>query len=251
MRSVQCVLDRYADSVPYDSLTRGFLEFDRWSGDDPRLLVAEAAASTTGQSFRGGVEPAVSRFREAFVETGRTDSLEAIATLEVDDDDLVAALGAHRKRHVLIQIASVLADRSEDDDLAALRGWAGDADHYRYEADPIGSITGVGPASFQYLRQLAGIDTVRPDPTVVAFLEDVERDLENVDVDNDLEEAGVIDTAEPGSVPIDTSSPRRTIASCEWLAICSSYRMLDLDRIAWWRATDPDEREATMAAQQP
>ncbi|WP_049926149.1 hypothetical protein [Halopiger goleimassiliensis] len=237
MRSVQTVLETYAEGVPAEDLARGFLDFDRWTGDDPRLLVAEAAASTTGQSFVGGIEPAVSRFRAAFVESGRVDSLSDLAALDLEDDALVEAFGAQRKRHVLLEVASVLADRPEGDDVASLRGWAAEADHYRYDEDPIGEITGVGPGSFQYLRQLAGVDTVRPDPTVVEFVEAVAADL--------------ADRLPDEPVPIDASTSRRTIASCEWLSLVTDFRPLELDRIAWWTHTDPEDRDAAIATQQP
>ncbi|SDQ54188.1 hypothetical protein [Natronobacterium texcoconense] len=228
MSSVQGILEQYASETPYEELARAFLEYRRWTGDDPRLLLAEAAASTTGQGFEDGIKPAVERFREAFVETDRIDSFEDIAALDLEDEGLVEAFGAERKRHVLLEAADVLAAREEADDLAALAGWAAEADHYRYDEDPIGSIAGVGPSTFQYLRQLAGVDAVRPDPDVVEFVTDVDADLD--------------------SSPLDTSTARATIASCEWLALVSSFRPLEIDRIAWWEFTDEDEREAVLEA---
>ena len=148
-RTVQAILDRHADGVPYAALAGAFREHRRWTGDDPCLLVAEAAASTTGQSFVGGIKPTVERFREAFVTTDRIDSVGDLAALDLEDDDLVAAFGAQRKRHVLLETARILEDRPEEDGLAALIGWASTADHYRYDEDPVGSIAGVGPSSFQ------------------------------------------------------------------------------------------------------
>ncbi|MWV40968.1 hypothetical protein [Natrialba sp. INN-245] len=228
MNSVQPVLDRYADDVPVEELVQPFLEFERWTGDDPRLLVAEAAAATTGQRFVDGIKPAVTRFREAFVETGRVSSVADIAALSLEDDDLVAAFGARRNRHVLLEAAAVLASRPEDDDLAALRGWAAEADQYRHDEDPIGSISGVGPSSFQYLRQLAGVDAVTPDPTVTAFVEAVDEELEHS--------------------PLETATDRLTIASCEWLSLVSTYRPLAIDRIAWWAFTDDEDRRPALEA---
>ncbi|SER57558.1 hypothetical protein [Natrinema salaciae] len=223
-RTVQSVLDRHADGVPCGELAADFREHRRWTGDDPLLLLAEAAAATTGQGFVDGIEPTVSRFREAFVATGRVDSFADLAALERDDDDLVAVFGARRKRHVLREAARVLADRPEPDDLDALIEWASAADHYRYDTDPIGSVAGVGPSSFQYLRQLAGIETIRPVPAVVELIDAVDAELE--------------------PSPLDTGTALRTIASGEWLAIGSSYTALELDRLAWWTATDADERAA-------
>ncbi len=226
MTSPQSVLDRYADGVPATSLADAYRSLDRWTGDDPRLLVAEAAASTTGQGFVGGIKPSVERFREAFVATDRVSSVGDLAAIDADDDALVDAFGARRKRHVLVEAAATLAARPEADDLAALQAWAASADHYHYEDDPVGSISGVGPASFQYCRQLAGIDTLRPDPAVRTLVETI---------------AGELDSS-----LLSTTTPLRTIASGEWLAYRTSYSPLEIDRLAWWRATDATDRDAIL-----
>ncbi|WP_436343050.1 hypothetical protein [Natronorubrum sp. FCH18a] len=225
---VQAILDRRAEGVPCEELAAAFREHRRWSGDDPRLLLAEAAASTTGQGFVGGIKPTVERFREAFVATERVDSFDALAALDLEDDDLIDAFGAQRKRHVLLEAARALADRPEADDLDALLGWASAANQYRYDADPVGSIAGVGPSSFQYLRQLAGIEAIKPDPTVVALIDDIDDDLE--------------------PSPLETTTDLRTIASGEWLALESSYTPLEIDRLAWWLFTDADDRETILEA---
>ncbi|WP_049922828.1 hypothetical protein [Halopiger djelfimassiliensis] len=226
MGTAQAVLDRYADDTPYETLSKRFLESDRWTGDDPVLLLAEAAAATTGQRF-GGIRSTVERFHDAFVSTGRVDSLASLAALDFEDDALVAAFGARRKRRVLLEAASILASRPEAADRTALRAWAAEADHYRYAEDPIGAISGVGPATFQYLRQLAGVDAVKPDPQVRRLITAIDAAL--------------------GPSPLDTSTPLRTIASCEWLSLTTAYRPLEIDRIAWWTFTDADEREAVVA----
>ncbi|WP_226481142.1 hypothetical protein [Natrinema amylolyticum] len=224
-QSVRAVLERYADGVPCEELAAEYREHRRWTGDEPLSLLAEAAASTTGQRFLGGIEPAVARFRDAFVATGRVDSFRNLAALDREDDELVAAFGAERKRRVLLEAARVLADRPESDDLVSLIGWAESVDHYRYDEDPIGSIAGVGPSTGQYLRQLAGVEAIRPVPAVVDLIDAIDEDL--------------------ASSPLDTATALRTIASVEWLAIESSYTPLEIDRLAWWLGTDATDREAT------
>ena len=224
--AAQAVLDGYADGTPYERLARSFLEFDRVAGDDPVLLLVEAAASTTGQGF-AGVRATVERFRDAFVGPGRVRSFDELGALDPQDDALVEAVGAQRNRHVLCAAAAVLADRSEGDDLEALRSWAAEADVYRYEEDPIGAISGVGPGSFQHLRLLAGVDTVKPDPQVTALVEAVAEELE--------------------PSPLDAAEPLRAVASCEWLAIETTYRRIELDQLAW--VTFADERDLEAAAE--
>ncbi len=227
MTSVQAVLDRYAADVPYDRLAEAFLAFERPPGDDPLLLVAEAAASATGQNHVTGVRPTVERFADAFLETDRVTALSDLAGVDLEDADLVEAVGAERKRRVLLEVAAVLADRPEDDDLEALRSWATGADVYAYENDPVGAIAGVGPSTFQYLRMLAGVDTAKPDPELVELL------------------AGVAEGADRPALA--TTDRLRAVAACEWLAIVTDYGRLEIDRIAWWTFTDEDERDATVA----
>lgn len=217
---VQTVLDRYAEGTPYAALAEAFLSLER-SGDDPVCLLAEAAAATTGQTYETGVRTAVTRFRETFIDTGRVESFADVATLDPEDDGLVDVFSAQRKRHVLLEAAQVFAEESPSpDDLETLQSWAAQADIYRYDEDPIGAIAGVGPTSFQYLRMLAGIDTAKPGPPVRTFFEEL------------VTEDGCAD------LPIDTTDPLRTIASCEWLASVSSYRMIEIDQLAWWRYTN-------------
>lgn len=224
MSTVQAVLDEYAGETPYDELARAFLERDRWTADDPILWLAEAAASCTGQRFVSGVKPTVERFRDEFVETGDVDSFESLAAIDVDDERLIDAFGAQRKRRVLVEAASVLARRTAADDLTAVTEWAAGVDIYRYRDDPVGVISGVGPSTVQYLRMLTGVDTVKPDPEVIALVEVV--------------------TDRVNDTPLDPSEPLRTVASCEWMAYTTSYRMIDIDRIAWWTFIDEAEREA-------
>lgn len=226
MASVDAVLETYADGTPYAELAAAFLERDRWTGDDPALLVAEAAAASTGQRFATGVKPTVDRFRELIVESGHATSFAALASMDLADETLVEAFGARRKRRVLLETARVLEARPEADDLAALRSWAAQADPYRYDEDPVGDIGGVGPTTFQYLRVLAGIDTVRPTPQV--------RDLV----------AAVADACE--SPAVDTDESLGVIAFCEWLAIVSSYRRIEIDAIAWLAFADERERTAAL-----
>ncbi len=226
IRSVQAVLDRCAEGVPYERLAATFLEFDRAPRDDSVLLLAEGAASSTGQSYATGIRPTVERFRDAFVATDRVRSFDDLAALELEDEDLVEAFGAQRKRNVLLEAAAIFADRPEDDDLEALRAWAAEADVYRYGEDPIGAISGVGPATFQYLRMLAGIDTAKPDPEVTALL--------------------AVVAAEADVAELEGLEGLRSVAACEWLAAVTSYRRIEIDRIAWWNFVDETDREAAI-----
>ncbi|MCU4925337.1 hypothetical protein OB905_04960 [Halobacteria archaeon AArc-dxtr1] len=225
MTAPQSILERRAEGVPCADLADALASFDRYTGSDPRLLVAEAAATTTGGRLSNAVA-AVEAFRESFVDAGRVDSLAELAAVDPDDEDLVAAFGPERQRHVLLTVADVLANRPEDDDLAALQAWAGEADVFRYEADPIGAIDGVGPASFQQLRLLAGADVVAPRTGVTTLIQEMADDIDESE--------------------IDAETPLRTIAAAEWLAIETSFRRAEIDRLGWWHGVDEAEREAEL-----
>ncbi|WP_435180480.1 hypothetical protein [Halorussus sp. AFM4] len=224
MSPIQHLIDEYADESDYAAKAEKFLNLDRWTGDDPLLLLADAAGTTTGQNYFNHVMPAVERFHEEFLESGRIDSLESLSRLDHDDEDLVEIFEAKRKRRVLIDGAGVIADVSGSDDLDRLQQWARDADPYNYTTDPFGSINGVGLRTFQYLRMNAGIDTVKPDIQVRRFVEAI---------------ADVIE-----SPHLDASSDQAVLESCEWISAETGYRLIELDQIAWWRFADANERHA-------
>lgn len=224
MSSVQEVLDRYADGTQYEKTASTLLDGDRWSGN-PVVLLADAAASSTGQDYFAGVRPTVERFRETFVDGGRVESFTDLAALSAEDEDLVDVFGAERKRRVLLDGARVFADRPESG-LEAVEAWAAEAILYRYQTDPIGEISGVGPSTFQYLRQLAGVDVAKPDRELDELIETV--------------------ASEVDSPYLDASESLRAVASCEWMAIVSSYRAIEIDQIAWWNFADEADREAAI-----
>lgn len=224
MSRIQHLIDEYADESDYAAKAEKFLNLDRWTGDDPLLLLADAAGTTTGQNYFNHVMPAIERFQVEFLKPGRVDSLESLSRLDHDDEDLVEIFEAKRKRRVLIDGAGVIADVAGSDDLDRLQQWARAADPHDYTADPFGGINGVGLRTFQYLRMNAGIDTVKPDIQVKRFVESVADAIE--------------------SPHLDSSSGRAVLESCEWISDETGYRMIELDQIAWWRFADADERHA-------
>jgi hypothetical protein len=55
-------------------------------------------------------------------------------------------------------------------DFELFQKWAKDADFQNYKQDIIGSISNIGPATFQHLRMVFGVDTVKPDLRVKEVL---------------------------------------------------------------------------------
>jgi hypothetical protein len=164
-------VDELASPVDYASHAEEFLQLDRWTGSDPLLLVADAAGTTTGQSYFDQVKPSVESFQSHSLESGRVETFADLASLNRDDSELQRIFEAERKRRVLVETAAVLTGVDGETDLDRLQRWARRADPYNYSEDPVGRIDGVGLRTFQYLRMIAGVDTVKPDVQVRKFVE--------------------------------------------------------------------------------
>lgn len=224
MADIQDRIDEYAANIAYTSHAEKFLQLDRWTGDNPLLLLADAAGTTTGQNYFTHVKPSVETFRTRFLSSGQITSFSELASLNQQDSTLQQIFEAERKRRVLIRGADVLADIDAETDLARLQHWARQADPYNHSRDPVGRIKGVGLRTFQYLRMIAGVDTVKPDIQVRRFVE------------------ALADAT--GNPNLDPSQDQTVLRSCEWLAETTDYRMIDLDQIAWWHFSDTTERHA-------
>lgn len=213
MARLQDLIEKFAGDSDYTQNAEIFLNLDRWTGDNPVLMLSDAAGTTTGQNYFFHVKPSVEAFRERFLESGRVDSMDSLSKLDPDEDDLVQIFEAGRKRHVLIEGARVFADFAGTSDLDRLQRWARNADPLNYSEDPFGSIRGVGLRTFQYLRMVAGVDTVKPDIQVKRFIE------------------ALADATE--TPQLDASSDHAVLKSCEWISSQTEYRMIELDQIAW------------------
>jgi len=224
MANIQDRVDEYAKEVEYRSQAEKFLGLERWTGDDPLLLLADAAGTTTGQGYFTHVKPSVEAFQTRFLESGRVTSFAELASLDPQDSTLEQIFEAQRKRRVLVQGAAVFSKIGSGTDLERLQHWARRADPYDYSSDPFGSTSGVGLRTFQYLRMIAGIDTVKPDIQVQRFI----RELADA----------------TGNPHLDPARDQTVLESCEWLAEVTSYRMIELDQIAWWHFADTSERHA-------
>lgn len=224
INAIQGRIADYAADCDYTAHAEMFLELDRWTGDNPLLLLADAAGTTTGQNYFNDVKPSVEAFQTQFLESGRVTSFDELSSLNQQDSTLQQIFEAKRKRRVLIRGANVFADFDAETDLARLQKWAGGADPYHHALDSFGGINGVGLRTFQFLRMIAGIDTVKPDIQVQRFIEA-------------LGDA-------TGNPHLDSSQDEAVLKSCEWLAKVTDYRMIDLDQIAWWYFSDATERHA-------
>ncbi|WP_394742917.1 hypothetical protein [Natronococcus roseus] len=219
--TVQRVLDNYADDASkYQEHAAKFQNFDRWTGPDPKIIIADAAGSATGLNYENIVKPNVESFRDQFVNSGKVQSLADLTELEHDSEFAESFTIGHP--NIVHDVAAALLEKAEPDadDLDLLQTWAANADPKQYQSDPVGDVHGIGPATFQYLRMIAGADTVKPDVQVEKFITELETEHSEFDV--------------------DSSSKLELIDSCRWLATHSTYSMIEIDQIAWWTFSETE-----------
>jgi hypothetical protein len=138
------------------------LRSERWGGSVV-LMVVDAALTSSGLNYFTIVVPKVRAFAESVLTRGGVQSLSSLAVIPIEN--VRDIWRNERQWHVARGIATVLAGIGGDDK-EALRRWARASDPTRMREDPIGSIKGVGPVTFHYLRAMGGVDTVIPDRVV-------------------------------------------------------------------------------------
>jgi len=138
----------------------------RWHGN-ALLMIIDAAFDSIGLNYFQSVVPKVELFRRKYVETGRILTLEDLAA--ADANGLKSVWKNARSWHVAREVAAHLLTvkvRFGTGDRDALIHWAQYAPLDGWEHDPVGSISGVGINTYQYLRMMGGVDTVMPDKIV-------------------------------------------------------------------------------------
>jgi hypothetical protein len=142
------------------------LKSARWHGS-ALLMVIDAAFDSIGLNYFQSVVPKVELFRRNYVETGRIVTLEDLAAADVNK--LQSVWKNTRSWHVARKVASHLLAvqvRNRLNDRDTLINWAKHAPLDDWKSDPVGSISGVGINTYQYLRMMGGVDTVMPDKIV-------------------------------------------------------------------------------------
>jgi hypothetical protein len=142
------------------------LASSRWHGN-ALLMIIDAAFDSIGLNYFQSVVPKVELFRLKYVDTGHILTLQDLAAADVDG--LKSVWKNARSWHVAREVAAHLVTvklRSRTGDLDALIQWAQHAPLDGWEHDPVGSISGVGINTYQYLRMMGGVDTVMPDKIV-------------------------------------------------------------------------------------
>ena len=166
-QNLKKVVDSYMEKVPeVRAYCNRCLKTERWDGSVV-LMVVDASFTSLGLNYFHAVVPKVEEFRRRFIEKGRIKTVEDFAPIDVAN--LRSVWKNRRSWEVAKAIALYLAELKKElksDDRAAFICWAKKTKLENWEEDPVGKIRGVGINTFQYLRMMAGIDTVMPDKIV-------------------------------------------------------------------------------------
>ena len=188
------------------------LNTERWNGSVV-LMVLDAAFTSIGLNYFTCVVPKVMEFKDKLVSSGSPQSLGDLSILS--QEEVQDIWRNKRSWQVARSIASYLNDlagRMNIDDKEALRLWSASSCFKEWRKDPVGSITGVGVVTFQYLRMMGGIDTAMPDKIVRKVVKQM------------LEEAG-------SKMPVEDDM--ELIATIGRMSQIADYRPIEICWMTW------------------
>jgi len=166
-RNLKKVVASYMEKVPeVREYCDRCLRSERWDGSVV-LMIVDASFTSLGLNYFQAVVPKVEEFKRRFIDNGMIKTVEDLATGDIEN--LRAVWRNRRSWQVAKTIAAYLAELKKEiksDDREAFIYWAKNTKLENWEEDPVGKIKGVGINTFQYLRMMAGMDTVMPDKIV-------------------------------------------------------------------------------------
>lgn len=213
MSKLKTIVDAYMKKVSgIKECCERCLRTERWNGNVV-LMVVDAAFTSIGLNYFTAVVPKVQEFDAIFIKTRIIRGLKDLAEAEMDT---LRSVWKNRRSWAVAKEVSHRLSNVNDDDRTALRSWAKNANLEDWKNDPIGSVKGVGLATFQYLRMMGGVDTVMPDKIVKRV------------INNILKEAGY----EPVTDDI------KFVKKAEKIALYCGYRPIELCWMTWLIQTE-------------
>lgn len=177
------ILREYVEKSKVEEYCTRCLNCERW-GKNVILMIVDASFTSLGLNYFNAVVPKVLEFREVFVRTGKITSLEDLANYNIEE--LRKVWKNARSWRVAKDISKYLAELKKEknlNDREAFIYWGRSSSLENWKNDPIGRIKGIGINTYQYLRMMAGIDTVMPDKIVRKVLEGILGKLPEDDIE--------------------------------------------------------------------
>ncbi|MBN2187720.1 MAG: hypothetical protein JW732_09805 [Dehalococcoidia bacterium] len=188
------------------------LRTERWDGSVV-LMIVDAAFTSIGLNYFTAVVPKVMKFKKDFVDCGRVKDLESLSNLP--EEKTKGIWRNRRSWQAAKSISSYLYELGKMkglDERRAFRFWAANSQLDGWREDPIGKISGVGMATFQYLRMMGGVDTAMPDKIVRRVVRQI------------LDEAGL---------DMPTEREIDLVRTIEQLSELSGYRPIEICWMTW------------------
>jgi len=176
-------------------------------------MVVDAAFTSIGLNYFTAVVPGVMKFEKELMVNGKIRTLRDLSVLRLGQVQYIWKNS--RSWQMAKGVASYLhnlAVAQNLDDRGALRCWATGSCLENWKEDPIGRISGVGIATFQYLRMMGGIDTAMPDKIVRRVVRQI---LDEADLD------------------MPTEKDMELINTIECMARVSGYRPIEICWMTW------------------
>ena len=175
--TLKYIFDKYIQLVPdAKEYCEQCLSNSRWGGNVV-LIIVDAAFTSIGMDYFHVVIPGLRKFKEKCVDTGEIRSVDDLSGYNIEK--LARIWRNTRSWSVAKSIASILKQIKQEkavDDMNAFKLWAHTADLQKWRDNPVAKVKGVGINTFQYLRIMAGVDTVMPDRIVRRIIGEIMRE---------------------------------------------------------------------------
>lgn len=164
-------------SIPIlESSLKSTLNYSLKPQEKPAIALIEVVLAAN-RNFNKVVEPNIKRIEKEFPELKNFQHLNEILFTKTKED--FYSFWGHKdekKYETLKNILSKIDDLrkiypNENDDFSLMNQWGNNADLTNYKNDYIGSVPNVAIATFQHLRMVFGVDTIKPDQRVKEVLD--------------------------------------------------------------------------------
>ncbi|MBL0736976.1 hypothetical protein JI750_08790 [Flavobacterium sp. GN10] len=166
------------------SSQKSTIGFSAKSKEKPAIGLIDIVLSAN-RNYNKVVEPNIKRIEESYPDLKNFTQLkELMANLTQNDFYNFWGHKDEKKYKTLKNILKSIDQLKKEnplitDDFVLINEWGTKTDLINYKTDPIGSLPNIAIATFQHLRMVFGIDTIKPDQRVKEVL-DYEFGLENL-----------------------------------------------------------------------
>lgn len=148
--------------------------FDKFK-EKPAIALIDVVLAAN-RNYNKVVEPNVRRIESHYPNLKNFDELKEIINSKTKEEFYLFWGHKDEKKYntlknILLSIAELKKQSKITDDFSLMNNWGTKADLSNYKSDIIGSIPNIAIATFQHLRMVFGVDTIKPDQRVKEVLD--------------------------------------------------------------------------------